>query len=77
MDQVVYLTAGAAVPAVIEATFQSLLNDSFDEAFKKINDVSTVPYRTAFMTVIICETVARNDDLQSSLLWSPFLRLLC
>ena len=42
--QVVYLTAGAAVPAVIEATFQSLLNDSFDDAFKKINDVSTFPF---------------------------------
>ena len=38
----VYQTAGAAVPAVIEATFQSLLNDSFDEAYKKINNVRFV-----------------------------------
>ena len=30
------------MPAVIEATFQSLLNDSFDEAYKKINNVRFV-----------------------------------
>jgi hypothetical protein len=39
--QVVYQTAGAAMPAVIEETFQSLLNDNFDDAYKKINNVSS------------------------------------
>jgi hypothetical protein len=37
--QIVYLTAGAAVPAVIEETFQSLLNDGFNDAYEKINKV--------------------------------------
>ena len=33
------MTAGAAMPAVIEETFQSLLNDNFDDAYSKINNV--------------------------------------
>jgi hypothetical protein len=42
--QIVYLTAGAAVPAVIEETFQSLLNDSFNEAYEKINKVGSTSH---------------------------------
>ena len=34
------------MPAVIESTFQSLLNDNFDDAYKKINNVRIM---TAFM----------------------------
>ena len=39
-EEAVYLTAGAAMPAVIEDTFHSLLNDDFDTAYKKILAVS-------------------------------------
>jgi len=38
-EEAVYLTAGAAMPAVIESTFQSLLNDDFDTAYKKLLSV--------------------------------------
>ena len=38
-EEAVYLTAGAAMPAVIENTFQSLLNDDFDTAYKKLLSV--------------------------------------
>ena len=44
--QIVYLTAGAAVPAVIEETFQSLLNDSFNDAYEKINKVRGSSHNT-------------------------------
>ena len=40
-EEVVYLTAGAAMPVVIANTFNSLLNDTFDEAYKKLLNVST------------------------------------
>jgi replication factor C subunit 3/5 len=39
-EENVYLTAGAALPAVIQAIFTSLLNDSFDNAHKMLSDVS-------------------------------------
>mmetsp|Transcript_20703 Transcript_20703/g.20052 ORF Transcript_20703/g.20052 Transcript_20703/m.20052 type:complete len:346 (-) Transcript_20703:256-1293(-) len=39
-EEVVYQTAGAAMPAVIEETFHSLLNDNFDDAYKKINSAN-------------------------------------
>jgi len=32
-EEAIYLTAGAAVPAVIENIYQSLLNDNFDTAY--------------------------------------------
>ena len=35
-EEAVYLTAGAAVPAVIDQMLQSLLNDSFDLAYQNI-----------------------------------------
>ncbi len=35
-EEVVYLTAGAAIPAVIEQTLQSLLNDDFSTAYSKL-----------------------------------------
>jgi replication factor C subunit 3/5 len=38
-EEAVYLTAGAAMPTVIEDTYQSLLNDDFDKAYKKILSV--------------------------------------
>ena len=38
-EEVVYLTAGAAVPRVIEHMFQSLMNDSFLQAYNTINQV--------------------------------------
>jgi len=33
-EEAVYLTAGAAVPSIIEGMFQSLLNDGFEQAYK-------------------------------------------
>ena len=36
----VYLTAGAAMPSVIEAIFTSLLNDSFEPAYRTLLKVS-------------------------------------
>lgn len=39
-EEVVYLTAGAAVPRVIEHMFNSLMNDSFLQAYNTINQVS-------------------------------------
>lgn len=38
-EQAVYLTAGAAVPAVIEQMLQALLNESFDAAYESIHKV--------------------------------------
>lgn len=35
-EEVVYLTAGAAVPAVIERMFLSLMNDGFTDAYKSL-----------------------------------------
>ncbi len=35
----VYLTAGAAIPAVIQNLLRSLLNDSFDDAYKLLSTV--------------------------------------
>lgn len=35
-EEVVYLTAGAAVPAVLDKILQSLLNDEFSTAYKKL-----------------------------------------
>ena len=46
------MTAGAAMPAVIEQTFQSLLNDNFDEAYRKINDVRSGHYNYCYFFVI-------------------------
>ena len=43
------MTAGAALPAVIEETFQSLLNDNFDDAYRKINDVSSQRWNTTII----------------------------
>lgn len=35
----VYLTAGAAMPEVIEGILTSMLNDSFDEGHRKLSQV--------------------------------------
>jgi len=35
-EETVYLTAGAAIPSVINQMLQSLLNDTFDNAYKHI-----------------------------------------
>lgn len=35
-EEAIYLTAGAAIPSVIEGMFQSLLNDSFEVAYRGI-----------------------------------------
>lgn len=35
-EDVIYLTAGAAQPSVIEALVTSLFNDTFDEAYRKV-----------------------------------------
>jgi len=37
----VYLTAGAAIPAVIQNLLRSLLNDSFDDAYKLLSNTIT------------------------------------
>jgi hypothetical protein len=41
-EEVVYLTAGAALPAVIDDTLRSLLNDDFKTAYTKLQDVSSI-----------------------------------
>jgi replication factor C subunit 3/5 len=40
-EESVYLTAGAALPSVIETIFQCLLNDNFETAYEKIFKVIT------------------------------------
>lgn len=42
-EEVVYLTAGAAVPAVIDAMLVSLLNDDFATAYRSILKVGYSP----------------------------------
>ena len=37
------------MPAVIESTFQSLLNDNFDDAYKKINNVRIMTTLITFL----------------------------
>lgn len=39
-EEVVYLTAGAAVPKVVDQMFQSLMNDPFQEAYNTIFQVN-------------------------------------
>lgn len=39
-EENVYLTAGAALPAVIQSIFNSLLNDTFENAHKLLSNVS-------------------------------------
>ena len=39
-EEVVYLTAGAAVPSVIDGILASLLNDNFQTAFEGLINVS-------------------------------------
>ena len=52
-EEVVYLTAGAAMPVVIANTFNSLLNDTFDEAYKKLLNVSTYTVRSLYIIQLL------------------------
>ena len=38
-ETVVYVTAGAAIPSVIQSMLHSLLNDNFETAYNTINTV--------------------------------------
>lgn len=40
-ERAIYLTAGAAVPPVIDAMFAALMNQSYTEAYKSIIAVSS------------------------------------
>jgi len=51
-EDVVYLTAGAAVPRVIAAMFQSLLNDTFDVAYKHILSI-TIEFGYALTDIVL------------------------
>lgn len=50
-EEVVYLTAGAALPAVIDDTLRSLLNDDFKTAYTKLQD-ATVSFGYALCDII-------------------------
>jgi replication factor C subunit 3/5 len=39
-EEAVYLTAGAAMPKVIDEMFRSLMNDGFETAYLKLQTVS-------------------------------------
>ena len=41
-QDVIYMTAGAALPSVIEGLLQSLLNDPFEQAYGKVFQVCKI-----------------------------------
>jgi hypothetical protein len=41
-ETVVYVTAGAAIPAVISSMLQALLNENFETAYNTINAVRII-----------------------------------
>lgn len=49
-EEAIYLTAGAAVPAVIENIYQSLLNDNFDTAYEIVRS-ATVDFGYALVDI--------------------------
>ncbi len=60
-EEVVYLTAGAALPAVIDDTLRSLLNDDFKTAYTKLQDVSSIlcgDYFAFILFIILQATVS-------------------
>ena len=59
------MTAGAALPAVIEETFQSLLNDNFDDAYRKINDVSSQRWNTTILLLLKTTFISHYDVLST------------
>ena len=39
LSMIVYLTVGAAIPSVVEAILVSLMNDTFEGAYRKLMQV--------------------------------------
>lgn len=66
-EEAVYLTAGAAMPAVIDDTYQSLLNDDFDKAYKKILSVRVDVNQSSRITDDMCAYFAVSHRLDLSL----------
>ena len=42
-EEIIYLTAGAAVPSVIETMYTELLNEDFESAYTKMLKVNPLP----------------------------------
>lgn len=53
-EEAVYLTAGAAVPRLIEGMFQSLLNDGFEQAYKGMLQVTRVSLSKISLSTLKC-----------------------
>ena len=43
-EEIIYLTAGAAVPSVIETMYTELLNEDFESAYTKMLKVNPLPH---------------------------------
>jgi DNA polymerase III delta prime subunit len=43
-EEIIYLTAGAAVPSVIETMYTELLNEDFESAYTKMLKVNHLPH---------------------------------
>ena len=62
-EESVYLTAGAAVPAVIDKMFHSLMNDGFEDAYRSILE-SNKNFGYALSDIVTCiSTIVASTEL--------------